>query len=131
MKKSTLLNKFEFKVNTGGITLKDKFPNLANGVYLLTIQVKSEFFIGEILFNHCDNWVFFQLKNQNGEIIQAPTYIREYPCNMLLAQELKDYGLFYFPETSDFRLYKLDSDFYNTLNKNHYEYLEFLKSRKV
>lgn len=128
---ATLINKYSFVINKGGLGLRGKLPNLASGYFYITLQIDEKVYLAELLFNYSNNWLMLRIKNSEGVYIQQDTYVRDYPNNLLLAQELRDYGLFYFPEDEEFRYYKLTKEWYNNITLDYYEYIDILKSRKT
>lgn len=115
----TLIATFECDYNQNAITETAKFPTLTTGPISLMLQAGNTFYTAQILYNSVTKWMTLKVLDVSGNVIQGETFLNEFPTNLLLASELKEYGLFYYPRLNIFKFYKLDSDWYNSLNMDY------------
>ncbi|HEC1823335.1 TPA: hypothetical protein R1765_001959 [Campylobacter coli] len=128
---SILLSSSKISVNKVGNKLIDKLPDLVGRPFSISLQKDTEYFTAEVYFNYAMNWLTLRIKDSQNNIIQGDTNVFEYPYNLILTPILNDYGLFYFPESKEFKYYKLGKEWYNTLNLNYWQYKEKMRIKEV
>ncbi|EGV1470912.1 hypothetical protein JF110_001637 [Campylobacter jejuni] len=128
---SELISSSPMILNKGGVSLSDKLPDLVGRPFAINLQKDTEYFTAEVYFNYAINWLCLRIKDSQNNIIQGDTNILDYPYNLILTPQLNDYGLFYFKESSEFKYYKLGSQWYNNINLNYWQYKEKMLKRQV
>lgn len=115
----TLISTFDLDYNETAVTESGKFPTLTTGAIGLSIAVDNVYYTAQILYNSVTKWLTLKILDTSGNILQGETFVNEFPTNLLVCNELIGYGLFYFPKANQIRFYKLDEDWYNSIDLDY------------
>lgn len=96
------------------LTEASKFPSLTRGNMTLMLQAENEFYTARLKYNSVTKWFSLDVIGPNNQTVQGETFVADFPTNLLNCSELKEYGLFYFSKSNDFRFYKLSEGWYNS-----------------
>lgn len=109
-----LLAVFESNFVPTALTEASKFPSLTRGNATLMLQANNNFYTASLKYNSVTKWFSLSVIGPNNRIIQGETFVADFPTNLLTCSELKEFGLFYFPKSNDFRFYRLSEGWYNS-----------------
>lgn len=115
----TIISEVALDYNEVGVTEAQKFPSLTTGAITIPLQTKDSIYTAIILYNGSTKWLTLKVVTLNGDIIQGETFFADFPTNLLVCPELKEYGLFYFPHSNIVKYVELDEDWYNSINLDY------------
>lgn len=115
----TIISEVALDYNEVGVTEAQKFPSLTTGAITIPLQTKDSIYTAIILYNGSTKWLTLKVVTLNGDIIQGETFFADFPTNLLVCPELKEYGLFYFPHSNVVKYVELDEDWYNSINLDY------------
>lgn len=109
-----LLATYDSNYQDTALTEASKFPSLTRGSMTLMLQANNDFYTARLKYNSVTKWFSLDVLDSSNNIIQGETFVADFPTNLLTCSELKEFGLFYFPKSNDFRFYKLSEGWYNS-----------------
>lgn len=111
-----VLNTNQLDIQYGETEPSKKFPFLIGQTYKATLQAGSVIYYVEIKYNYSTNWLDYNIQDDSDNILQADSYLSEFPVNLLQLDDLLTYGLFFKNQTLVFG--KLNPSWYKlSINK--------------
>ena len=127
---NTLLNTYNFTINEGSTTLKKRYPMLVGSPFVMDLLTnENENFQAVVTFNQTTEWLRLMVY-QGNDVVQGETHIRDFPNNLLLCDELNEYGLFFFMNEQQFKFYHLET-WYKTTFLTYGEMYERIKNKTI
>lgn len=125
-----LLSTFNFTINEGSDVPRKRYPMLVGSPFVMDlITQENENFQAVVSFNQSTEWLRLMVYKSN-DIVQGETHIRDYPNNLLLCDDLNEYGLFFYLNEQQFKFFKLNK-WYRTTFLTFSEMYERLKNKEV
>lgn len=125
-----LLSTFNFTINEGSDVPRKRYPMLVGSPFVMDlITQENENFQAVVSFNQSTEWLRLMVYKGN-DIVQGETHIRDYPNNLLLCDDLNEYGLFFYLNEQQFKFFKLNK-WYRTTFLTFSEMYERLKNKEV
>lgn len=125
-----LLSTYNFTINESSDTSRKRYPMLVGSPFVMDLVTnENEIFQAVVTFNQSTEWLRLMVYKGN-DVVQGETHIRDYPNNLLLCDDLNEYGLFFFMNEQQFKFYKLN-EWYKTTFMTFGEMYERLKNKEI
>lgn len=104
----SVINSLAMTINETAEDPFDKYSNLVSGPLTLDLQTDDENFTAQIGYSSASQGLWLKIFNSQNEEIQGVTVVENFPKNLILALDLRGYGLFYSKNT--FFFVKINGD---------------------
>ena len=129
-----LISTIPLAINTNAQSVTERYNFLKGQPFSVPLSTDDDNYMAKICFNFANEYLSITIETSSGDLIQGETYFAEYPTNLLVADEFKGYGLFFYPNDSLLKFYKIDvasCHWYNNIDKSYTEWLEILQRGEV
>lgn len=117
-----VINSLALTINETADDPFDKYTDLASGPISLDLSTEDASYTAQIGYSSASNGLWLKVFDGENNEIQGVTTIENFPKNLLLASDLRGYGLFYSKNTfffikilGDNIEYEMESDYYDKI----------------
>lgn len=117
-----VINSLALTINETADDPFDKYTDLASGPISLDLSTEDASYTAQIGYSSASNGLWLKVFDSENNEIQGVTMIENFPKNLLLASDLRGYGLFYSKNTfffvkilGDNIEYEMESDYYDKI----------------